>query len=123
MIAFGAMAFLLAGAGVFGLVSYLVERRRREFGIRLALGASRFGIWRQVLRLSLMPALAGLLIGSTGAWMLESVVRASVFGWESSGSGAVVFVAIALLAVAVIASLAPARRAMTVDPAVTLRSE
>ena len=122
-IAFGVLAFLLAGVGVFGLVSYLVERRQREFGIRLALGAKPTDICWSVFRLSVVPALAGLAVGGASAWALESVVRASVFGWQSSGLGAFVLTSAALLAVAVIASLSPARRAMRVDPAVTLRAE
>jgi predicted permease len=121
--AFGVLAFLLAGVGVFGLVSYLVERRQREFGIRLALGAKPADICGSVFRLSVVPALAGLAIGGVSAWALESVVRSSVFGWQSSGLGAFVLTSAALLAVAVIASVSPARRAMRVDPAVTLRAE
>jgi TRAP-type C4-dicarboxylate transport system permease small subunit len=123
VLAFGALAFLLAGVGVFGLVSYLAERRQREFGIRLALGARPADIWRTVSGLCVTPAIAGLAIGAAGAWALESVVRSSVFGWESSGAGAFALVTVALLLVAVLASLAPARRAMRTDPAITLRAE
>ena len=65
----------------------------------------------------------GLAIGAGGAWALESVVRASVFGWQSSGPGAVAVTTLVLLSVAVIASAWPARKAMNVDPAVTLRAE
>ncbi|HET9272110.1 MAG TPA: ABC transporter permease, partial [Vicinamibacterales bacterium] len=123
MLAFGALAFVLAGVGVFGLVSYLVEQRTREFGIRFALGARPADVWRSVIRQSLIPALAGLAVGIGGAWTLESVVRSSVFGWQSSGAGAIGAVAVALLGVTILAAAVPARRAMRIDPATTLRAE
>ncbi len=123
MVAFGVLAFVLAGIGVFGLVSYLVEQRTREFGIRFALGARPQDIWRNVIGQSVMPALAGLAIGVAAAWALESVVRSSVFGWQSSGIGAVSVVAVALIAVTILAAAVPARRAMRIDPATTLKAE
>lgn len=123
MLAFGLLAFVLAGVGVFGLVSYLVEQRTREFGIRFALGARPGDVWRSVIRQSLIPALAGLAVGIAGAWALESVVRSSVFGWQSTGVGAIATVAVALLLVTVLAAAIPARRAMRIDPALTLRAE
>lgn len=123
MLAFGALAFVLAGVGVFGLVSYLVEQRTREFGIRFALGARPGDVWQNVIRQSLIPAIVGLAIGVAGAWALESVVRSSVFGWQSSGISAIGAVAVALLAVSVLAAAVPARRAMKVNPATTLRAE
>jgi ABC-type antimicrobial peptide transport system permease subunit len=104
-------------------VSYLVEQRTREFGIRFALGARPHDIWRNVIRQSVMPALAGLAIGVAAAWALESVVRSSVFGWQSSGIGAVSAVAVALIAVTILAAAVPARRAMRIDPAMTLKAE
>lgn len=121
--AFGVLAFMLAGIGVFGLVSYLVEQRTREFGLRLALGARPGDVWRSVIRQSISPAIAGLIIGVAGAWALESVVRSSVFGWQSSGSGAISAVAVALLGITVLAAAVPARRAMRIDPAKTLKAE
>src|SRR3970282_812679 len=97
MIAFGIVTFALAGIGVFGLVSYLVAQRTREFGIRLALGARNRDIWRAVLRESVAPALVGLISGSAAAWTLERFVRASAFGWPSSAIAAVTVVSVALL--------------------------
>jgi hypothetical protein len=121
--AFGAFAFLLAGVGVFGLASYLVERRTHEFGIRLAIGARPRDIRRAVFRQSIVPAAIGLTVGLAGAWMLETIVEASVFGWESSVSAALAGVTVALLTVAVVAALVPARRALRIDPVATLRAE
>jgi hypothetical protein len=123
VMAFGILAVTLAGIGVFGLVSYLVEQRTREFGIRMALGAKLQDIWRTVMRESIQPTVIGLALGSAGALALESVVQASVFGWKSSGPAAVVIVVIGLLAVAVVAALVPAGRAARIDPARTLRAE
>jgi ABC-type antimicrobial peptide transport system permease subunit len=121
--AFGVLAFVLAAIGVFGLVSYLVAQRSREFGIRLALGARRHDIWRGVFRESIAPAGLGLAVGIAAAWALERTVRASVFGWESSGVAALLVVTAALLFVAVIAAIGPARRVLRIDPAMVLRSE
>jgi putative ABC transport system permease protein len=123
VIAFGLLAFALSAIGVFGLVSYLVEQRTREFGIRLALGALPIDVWRTVIRESVIPALVGLGIGVAGARALETVVRASVFGWESSSVHTIVVVVVALLGATIFAATMPARRAMSVDPAVALRVE
>ena len=123
VIIFGVLAVTLAGVGVFGLVSYVVEQRTREFGIRIALGAKLSDIWRTVMRESLQPTFIGLVLGSAGALALESVVQSSVFGWKSSGPMAVAIVAAGLMIVAVIAAVIPAGRATRVDPATTLRAE
>lgn len=120
---FGVLATLLAGIGIFGLVSYLVERRSREFGIRLAIGATRQHIWLSVVREAVYPSLVGLAVGSAAAMALESVVQSTVFGWPSSGPLAVAAVVVILLSVAVLAALLPAARATRVDPALTLRAE
>jgi predicted permease len=123
MTVFGALAFVLAGVGVFGLVSFLVDQRTREFGIRMTLGAGPADIWRSVVGESLWPAMIGIVLGVAAAWSLESVVRSTVFGWQTSGLEAVSIVVIALLGIAVLSAALPARRAMRVDPATTLRSE
>jgi ABC-type antimicrobial peptide transport system permease subunit len=65
----------------------------------------------------------GIVLGVAGAWALESVVRSTVFGWQSSGVEAVAIVVVALLSIAVVAAAFPARRAMRVDPASVLRAE
>jgi putative ABC transport system permease protein len=123
VIAFGLLAFVLAGIGLFGLVVYLVEQRIRDYGIRLALGARPGDIAGQVARLSLMPAAGGLVAGVVVARLLERFVQASVFGWQSSGLVAGSVVSVALAGVAVIAAVAPARRALRIDPIRVLRSE
>jgi len=121
--AFGILAAALAGIGVFGLISYLVEQRTREFGIRMALGAGVGDVWRTVMAESIQPTLIGLALGAAGARALESAVQSSVFGWTSSGPVAMVVVACGLMVVAVVAALRPAARAARIDPAITLRAE
>jgi predicted permease len=123
MLAFGLVAFVLAGVGVFGVVSYLVAQRLREFGICLALGAQPRDVWRGVIRQSLLPASIGLVVGMPVAWALERVVRSAAFGWPSTGIGSVLAVAVLLFGITVIAAAIPARRAMRVDPMQVLRSE
>ena len=123
MVAFALLTFVVSGVGIFGLVSYLIAQRTREFGIRLALGASDRNIWRIVLRESLVPSLAGLLAGVFAARLLEGYVRSSVFGWQASVASATGIVAAAVLGLAIVAALPPARRAMRTDPAAALRAE
>jgi ABC-type antimicrobial peptide transport system permease subunit len=118
----GAFAFAVAGIGLFGLVAYLVEQRTRDFGIRLALGARPAHIWRDLVRQSLVPALFGLVGGIGGAAALAGIMRAGMFGWESSLSLSIAVVGFLVLFVAVLAVVGPARRALRIDPAVTLRS-
>jgi len=121
--AFGILAFVLAGIGVFGLVSFVVEQRTHEFGIRIAIGARPSDIRRAVLREGVVPAAIGLVLGAAGAWALEQVVESTAFGWESSAPAALAGVTVALLTIAVVAAIVPARRAVRIDPVVTLRAE
>lgn len=123
MVAFGVLAALLSAVGVFGLVSYTVERRMREFGIRVAIGADRLDIWRRVASEAVVPAVAGIAVGSIAAWWLEQYVESAVFGWQSSGLAAVTAVAIVLLVVTTLAILRPASRAARVEPAEILKAE
>jgi putative ABC transport system permease protein len=111
----------LAAVGVFGIVSFLTSQRTREFGIRVALGARRSDIRLTVIRESIAPALAGVAVGSLGAWGLGQIVQSSVFGWEASGAVAIAVVIAGVLLVAILAALLPASRAAKVDPAISLR--
>ena len=121
VIAFGLLAGALALVGVFGIVSFLVHQRTREFGVRIALGARPADIRSTVLQDSVRPALAGLALGTIGAWTLSSVVESTVFGWKTSGLETFAVVAGVILGVAIVAALAPASRAARTDPAITLR--
>jgi putative ABC transport system permease protein len=117
------VSFLAAAIGLYGLVSYLVARRTREYGIRIALGASRRALWLAVIRESLLPAVAGTAIGLVAAALLQRWLTANVFGYEASSLAAMSVVAAALLLVAVLAAAGPARRVLRIDPTVALRSE
>ena len=123
VVVFGGLAFLLVGIGLFGLVSYLVEHRLREFGIRLALGAQARHLRRQVMNQSLVPALIGLAIGIALTWSLEKLMTSQVFGWQGSVPISVALVSTSLLAIAAVAAMVPARRAARVDPVIVLRAD
>jgi predicted permease len=120
---FGAAALFVATAGVYALLNFLVTQRSREIGVRMALGASPGRTWRLVLRQSLGWIALGLAGGLTAAAALGRQVEPLLF--ETSPWDPRVFAgaAVLLLAVAVVASLAPAIRASRVDPNVALRAE
>lgn len=120
---FGALALLLAAVGIYGTLSYLVSTRAREIGIRLALGASPAGIMTNVLRRGVAPAILGGVIGLAVAVALARTFSSLFFQVEPLDTPSFAGGAAILLTVAVIAALAPARRAARVDPAVTLRFE
>jgi predicted permease len=123
LVVLGVFTIAVAGVGLFGLVAYLVQQRTRDFGIRLALGARPGDIWRDVTWQSAAPAMAGIGTGAFAAWTLQRVIEGTMFGWQSSGLAAVVAVSVALLIVAFIAAVGPARRVLRIDPSVALRTE
>ena len=120
---FASVALTLCAIGVYGVIAFGVTRQRREFGIRLALGASRRGIATSVVKHGL--ALAGIGIGA-GMGMSIGVTRSMssmLFGVNPSDVISLTTATLAILFVAILASYLPARRAAAVDPAVTLRAE
>ena len=119
---FAAVALALACVGTFGVVSFGVMQRTREFGVRMAVGAVPSDIVRLVLRASSAPVLAGAIAGLVGAVVLASVFRSLLFGVASSDPLVLGGVVALLAAVAVVSALLPAVRAARVDPAVALRS-
>ncbi|HET9369423.1 MAG TPA: FtsX-like permease family protein, partial [Vicinamibacterales bacterium] len=123
IVVLGLFAFTVAGVGLFGVIAYLVEQRTRDFGIRLALGARAGDIRRALLGESLWPAGIGLSLGLGAAWALQGVMRATMFGWESSGPLAAIAVGGLVIGVACLAVAGPARRVLRIDPSITLRSE
>ncbi|HVW03894.1 MAG TPA: ABC transporter permease [Vicinamibacterales bacterium] len=120
---FALTALALTMVGIFGVLAYAVSRRTRELGVRLALGASRARIIISVLRRSLLLALAGVAIGSAGAWGLATILQDVLFGVRPSDPLTFVVVAGVLVLGAVGAAAIPASRASRVDPVVALRSE
>ncbi|PYP69185.1 MAG: permease, partial [Gemmatimonadetes bacterium] len=120
---FAALAVLLAAVGIYGVVSYAVSRRRREFGLRVALGATAPDVTRLVLRQGLRLAVVGAGAGILGALVLTRFLQAFLYGVHPTNPLAIAGAAMALVAVAVLACFVPARRATHVDPMIALRAE
>jgi predicted permease len=119
----GAMALVLGIIGVYGVISYSVSQRRREFGIRVALGARPGNVLKMVLRQGVKMALAGVVIGFGGALALTRLMTSLLFGVAARDPATFVAVAALLVLVALLACYLPARRAMSVDPMGALRYE
>jgi putative ABC transport system permease protein len=120
---FGLLAALLAAVGLHGVISYAVERRRREIGIRLALGASRGAIVRSVLGESGLLIGTGLVLGVILSLAVTGVARTLLFGLDPRDASTMAAAVTALTLVALMASLIPAQRAARVDPMSTLKDE
>ncbi|HEX7052180.1 MAG TPA: ABC transporter permease [Longimicrobiales bacterium] len=120
---FAGIAVVLAAIGIYGILSFGVTQRTREIGIRMALGARREDVLRMVVREAAVIALVGTVAGLAGALVVSRLLKSLLY--QVSATDPVTFggVVLLLIAVAVAASLAPARRAASVDPATTLRAE
>jgi predicted permease len=121
--AFAAAALLLAGLGIYGTISYLVNEQRRELAIRLALGAQRSDILKMVLRQGLGLAAAGTVLGVAGALIVSHLMAGLLFGISPTDLPTFVGVSVVLTLVALAASCIPALRAMRLDPITMLHSE
>jgi putative ABC transport system permease protein len=121
--AFSLIALALACIGIYGVISYTVSQRTREIGVRVALGADRSTIFRQVLRESLTVASAGVVIGLLASLALTRYLETLLFDVKPTDPAVYTSVAILMLIVAAAASYLPSRRAATVDPVVALRDE
>jgi macrolide transport system ATP-binding/permease protein len=120
---FGALALVLAAAGIFGVLSYSVSRRRREIGIRIALGASHSNVLRLILGESARTVLIGLAVGIAAAFGVTRFLSTLLFDVRPIDPFTFVAVPVVLALVALLAAFIPARRAMRVDPLVALRYE
>jgi putative ABC transport system permease protein len=120
---FALTALLLAALGIYGTISYLVNERTHEIGIRLALGATRTNILGMILRQGLELAIAGAVVGLVGALIVSHLMAGLLYGVRPTDPVTFVGVAILLIGIALLACYLPARRAMRVDPMIALRYE
>jgi putative ABC transport system permease protein len=119
--AFATLALVLAGIGLYGIVSYAVTQRRGEIGVRVALGAERGNILRLIVRQGMVLTLAGLALGLVLSLALTRLLRSLLFGVTTTDPVTFLLVPLVLAAVALLASYVPASRAARVDPAIALR--
>jgi predicted permease len=120
---FGGVALVLAAIGVYGVLSYSVEQRTQEIGVRMALGAGRAAVLKLIVVQGLRLAAAGIAIGVVGSYFVTPVIRSQLFNVSPTDPMSFVGVSVFLTAIAFLASYIPARRAMGVDPLVALRAE
>jgi predicted permease len=121
--AFAALSLLLAGVGLFGVLSYIVAQRTSEIGIRMALGAQREQVLWQVLLEGLRPALFGLAFGLAASVGAARLIRSMLYGTRPLDPAVFAAVAVALLLVAGLACMVPAWQASRLDPMRALRTE
>jgi putative ABC transport system permease protein len=121
--AFGVVAVVLAGIGIYGIMAYAVSRRTREIGLRMALGARAQDVVRLVLGQAMSVTVLGVAAGLAGALALRRLVESMLFGVGAGDPATLVAVAALLSVVALLAGYVPARRAARVDPSVALRAE
>jgi len=120
---FAGVALLLAAIGTYGVLSYAVAQRRREIGIRMALGAQREQIGAQFLSLGLRLLAAGTILGLIGAWLAGRAMQSILFDVPTLHVATLFGTALVMTAVSLVACLIPARRASQVDPMIALRTD
>jgi len=123
LVAFASIAVLLAALGIYAVMSYSVSRRTHEIGIRMALGAEPSTVLRDVLRQGVLVAGVGAGTGLVTAVAITRLMRGILFGVSPTDAFTIASVTAILFVVAVVASLAPALRAVRIDPLIALRSE
>jgi ABC-type antimicrobial peptide transport system permease subunit len=119
---FAALAFILSAIGVYGLISYSVEERRREVGVRLAIGATPAGVVRLIVADGARMAAVGGAAGALGAVLVTPIIRSLLFDVGAFDPWTLGSVLVLLLGVAAMASWLPARRGSRVDPVSALRA-
>jgi putative ABC transport system permease protein len=120
---FGVLGLILAAVGIYGVMSYSVSQRRREMGIRMAIGAGATAVVGLVMRQGLALVLLGTAIGLAGAFGAAQLIRGALYGGSVLDPMTFALVPVVLVGVAVLAIWVPARRASAVDPVVALRQE
>jgi putative ABC transport system permease protein len=120
---FAAVALALASVGIYGVVSYSVSQRTREIGIRMAFGAEVRNVLGMVLKEVLRLVFAGVAVGLLGSWALSRYLTSILYAVRGTDLATYILAALLMTAVALVACLAPARRAAKVDPMAALRYE
>jgi putative ABC transport system permease protein len=120
---FASAATLIATCGIYGLMAYAVTQRRREIGVRMALGAGRGDVLRLVLTRALSIVAAGVIAGLAGAAAVTRVLQRFLFGITPTDPIAFTIVTLLLMGVGLLAAWLPARRATRIDPSAALRAE
>ena len=118
---FGLLGLVIAAVGIYGVMAYVVSQRTREIGVRMALGATRANVVGMVMRNAILTVALGLAIGGAGAWYLSAAAGTFLFRLEATDPRAFAAATVTLAAVALLASLLPARRAASIDPMVALK--
>ena len=109
--------------GIYGVVAFLVGRRHREMGVRIALGASRRAIFHLIIRQSMAPVAGGTLVGIVASAVAMKLIASQLYGVSSSDPLTFGTILVLLFATAWLACWLPARRAAGIDPAVALRAD
>ena len=120
---FGVIAGILAAVGIYGVMAYAVTQRTREIGIRMALGATSTSVLTLVVKQALILVSIGLILGIAGSFALTRYIADELYGVKPTDPITFIAVSAGLVVVAVLASLIPTRRAVSVDPTVALRHE
>jgi ABC-type antimicrobial peptide transport system permease subunit len=120
---FGLVAAVIAAIGIYGVIAFLVSQQTREIGLRMALGASSQSVLMAVLGRAARYVAIGVVIGLAGAWAMSGLFTSLVFGVTPTDPRVYLSAAAFLLVVALVAALAPARRAARIDPLVALRAD
>jgi ABC-type antimicrobial peptide transport system permease subunit len=122
-IAFAGLALVLGLIGIYGVLAFLVSRRTREIGIRVALGAQRSHVLWLILKEGAKFAAIGIVLGLAGAFAVTRWISSELYGVSATDPLTYVGVALLMGAMAMLASYVPARRAMSVDPLIALRND